>query len=91
MLQAAVQVLDVVHRLRQNTHFRQFLDLTSGGNMLSQSLKPFIDCLHPLPLSIVPLDGLQFLLRFYLVAVDGVEGHQLSFRSHPWYLALGLS
>ena len=88
MLETVAQVLDVVHGLRQNTHFREFLDLRSGGNMLPQSLKPSVDCLHPLPLSLIPLDRLEVLLRFNLVAVYRVESYQLCFRSH---LSLSLS
>ena len=33
LLETLAQVLDVVHGLRQNTHFGQFLDLRGGGNM----------------------------------------------------------
>ena len=34
-------------------------------------------------LSLIPLDSLEVLLRFYLISVYGMEGHQFSFRSHP--------
>ena len=73
LLETAVQILDIVHRLRQDRNLREFLYLSSSRNMLSESLEASIDSLHSLSLSLIPLDSLEVLLRFYLVSVDWVE------------------
>ena len=73
LLETAVQVLDIVHRLRQDRDLRELLYLSSSRNMLPQSLKASVDSLHSFPLSLIPLDSLEILLRFYLVPVDRVE------------------
>ena len=75
MLETVVQVLDVVHGLGQNGDFREFLYLSSSGHMLSEGLEASVDSLHSLPLPLIPLDGLEVLLRLDLVPVDWMESH----------------
>ena len=74
-LQYLFEILDVVHGLVQNVHFRHFLDQGGGGNVSSEDLEPSVDRLHSVSLSLIPLDGLQVLRRFDSVAVDGMDGH----------------
>ena len=74
-LQYLFEILDVVHGLVQNVHFRHFLDQGGGGNVSSEDLKASVDSLHSVSLSLIPLDGLQVLRRLDSVAVDGMYGH----------------
>ena len=52
------EVLDVVHGLVEDVHFGHFLHHGCGGNVSSEDLKPSVDSLHPVSLSLIPLDCL---------------------------------
>ena len=52
------EVLDVVHGLVEDVHFRHFLHHGCGGNVSSEDLKPSVDSLHSVSLSLIPLDCL---------------------------------
>ena len=69
------EVLDVVHSLVEDVHFRHFLHHGCGGDVSSEDLKPSVDSLHSVSLSLIPLDCLQVLGRLDGVAVDGMYGH----------------
>ena len=69
------EVLDVVHGLVENVHFRHFLHHGGGGNVSSEDLKSSVDSLHSVSLSLVPLDRLQVLRRLDGVAVDRMYSH----------------
>ena len=68
-------MLDVVHGLAQDVHLGHFLDHGSSGHVTSECLEASVDSLHSVPLPLVPLDGLDILLRLDGVAVYGVYGH----------------
>ena len=69
------EVLDVVHGLVENVHFRHFLHHGGGGNVSSEDLKASVDSLHSVSLSLIPLGSLEVLRRLDSVAVDGMYGH----------------
>ena len=69
------EVLDVVHGLVEDVHFRHFLDHGSGGYVSPENLKASVNSLHSVPLSLVPLDGLEVLGRLDSVSVYGMYGH----------------
>ena len=69
------EVLDVVHGLVEDVHFRHFLHHGCGGDVSSEDLKPSVDSLHSVSLSLIPLDCLQVLGRLDGVPVDGMYGH----------------
>ena len=76
-LQDLLEVLDILHRLVEDVHFGHFLDHGSSWHMSPQGLEASIDRLDSVPLSLVPLDGLDVLLRLDGVAVYGMNGHEL--------------
>ena len=80
--QDGLQVLDVFHGLVQDPDLGHLLDRGGVGHVLPQGLEALVDNLHPPPLSLIPLDGLQILRRLDLVAVHRVEGHELRFGCH---------
>ena len=69
------EVLDVVHGLVEDVHFRHFLHHGCGGNVSSEDLEASVDSLHSVSLPLIPLDCLQVLWRLDSVAVYGMYGH----------------
>ena len=69
------EVLDVVHGLVEDVHFRHFLHHGCGWNVSSEDLEASVDSLHSVSLPLIPLDCLQVLWRLDSVAVYGMYGH----------------
>ena len=81
-VQHLLQVHDVVHGLGEDVHLGHLLDAGGGGHVLPQGLEAPVDGLHAVPLPLVPLDGLEVLLRLDGVPVDGVDSDQFGAWRH---------
>lgn len=75
-----MQVLYILHRLRQDIHLAELLYPCRRGDVSLEHVEPVVHVLHPVALPRVSLNRLEVLLRFDPVPVYRVYHDRLP----PW-------
>ncbi len=74
--------MDVIHGVLDDVHLGQLLESGGGWYPAAERLKALVDSENSVPLTRVPLHGLEVLWRGDDIAVDRVDGNQPLPRRH---------